>query len=130
MSKIPRVGVGAYCERDGHLLMIQRAGKHGAGTWSCPGGHLEWGETPEQAAVRETLEETGVTVTAMQRMTYTNDVSHVWGTHYITLFIRCRWVAGEPVVQEPECPATAWVPLAHLRKLPLFLPLDTLLAME
>lgn len=42
------------------LLVSQR--REGVTTWEVPGGHVELGETPAQAAVRETLEETGVEV--------------------------------------------------------------------
>lgn len=44
--------------RGGEILLIStREGKR----WQLPKGHLESGETPEQAAVRETREETGIT---------------------------------------------------------------------
>lgn len=47
-----------------------------SGTWAFPKGHLETGETPQQAAVREVLEETGVraqVVAALPETSYTND---------------------------------------------------------
>ena len=49
---------GGLVVRDGEMLLIStRKGRR----WQLPKGHLEAGETPEQAAVRETREETGVT---------------------------------------------------------------------
>lgn len=48
---------GGLVVRDGEMLLIStRKGRR----WQLPKGHLEAGETPEQAAVRETREETGV----------------------------------------------------------------------
>lgn len=45
----------------GRVLLLQRSatGDH-AGEWCCPGGKIEDGETPAQAAVREAFEEAGV----------------------------------------------------------------------
>ena len=54
-----RVGVGVIIVRDGNVLLGERAGSHGAGTWALPGGHLEFGETVADCARREVLEETG-----------------------------------------------------------------------
>ncbi|MBI2476733.1 NUDIX domain-containing protein, partial [Candidatus Uhrbacteria bacterium] len=39
----PKVGVGVIVWRDCEVLMQERIGAHGAGTWSFPGGHLEFG---------------------------------------------------------------------------------------
>jgi 8-oxo-dGTP diphosphatase len=49
----PRVGVSAIVIRDGALLLTRRRGAHGAMTWSPPGGHVEAGEAPDRAVVRE-----------------------------------------------------------------------------
>jgi len=45
---------------EGEILLIKRGKAPHYGRWMVPGGTLEWGETLEQAAVREVLEETGI----------------------------------------------------------------------
>jgi len=47
---------------DGGVILVRRGTDPGRGLWSYPGGYLEGGETIEQAAIRETLEETGLEV--------------------------------------------------------------------
>jgi ADP-ribose pyrophosphatase YjhB (NUDIX family) len=58
----PKVGVGAVVVRDGQLLLVRRAMHPEIGRWSVPAGFLDPGEHPRDAAAREVLEETGVTV--------------------------------------------------------------------
>ena len=54
---------GAVVRDDrGRLLLVRRAHEPGLGTWSLPGGRIEPGESPEEAAVREVREETGLEV--------------------------------------------------------------------
>src|SRR5690606_6540938 len=55
----PVVGVSVIARtEDGRLLLIRRGDTH---MWALPGGTVEWGETLRQTAVRELLEEAGVT---------------------------------------------------------------------
>jgi ADP-ribose pyrophosphatase YjhB (NUDIX family) len=49
-------------DREGRLLLVQRGHAPSFGLWSVPGGRVEPGETPERAAAREVLEETGLLV--------------------------------------------------------------------
>jgi 8-oxo-dGTP diphosphatase len=53
-------------DRDGRLLLLRRAGDddHNPGLWEFPGGGIEPGETPDEAAARELREEVGVDVAA------------------------------------------------------------------
>lgn len=52
--------------QDGKLLLVQETKAEAAGKWGVPGGQLEAGETLEQCAIRECLEETGLSVTQAQ----------------------------------------------------------------
>src|ERR1700756_2845630 len=54
------IGVGGAVVRDGQLLLVRRASRHGRGNWQLPGGFIEPDETIEQAVIREVKEETGV----------------------------------------------------------------------
>ncbi|WP_199546624.1 NUDIX hydrolase [Streptomyces sp. N35] len=51
---------------DGRVLMVRRRISEGELMWQFPAGGIEAGEIPEEAAVRETLEETGLTVKAVK----------------------------------------------------------------
>jgi 8-oxo-dGTP diphosphatase len=54
------VAAGVYLERDGKILVIQRATGVLVGFWTIPGGILDRGESPADAARRELFEETGL----------------------------------------------------------------------
>ncbi|MCW2973454.1 MAG: GCN5-related N-acetyltransferase [Thermoleophilia bacterium] len=82
------VGVGAVITRGEQVLLLQRANVHGAGTWSTPGGHVEFGESLEDAAVRE-ARETGLHVTNPRLVGITNDVMEAEGAHYVTVWFAC-----------------------------------------
>ncbi len=60
------VGVGGLVIRDGRVLLARRARAPLEGQWSIPGGHVEWGETLEQAVVRELREETALDVRVLE----------------------------------------------------------------
>src|SRR5437879_796805 len=69
-DKIPFVGIGCIVVRNGELLLVRNR----RGFWSTPGGHLDFGETPEACAARETIEETGVGITNVEFVAVTYDV--------------------------------------------------------
>jgi 8-oxo-dGTP diphosphatase len=58
----PKVSVAVLVEKDGHVLMVQRAMNPGRDSWCFPGGFMEVLETPQDAAVRECKEETGLDI--------------------------------------------------------------------
>jgi 8-oxo-dGTP diphosphatase len=58
----PVVGAGALVETDGRVVLIRRGVEPRAGYWSLPSGYVEADELAEDAAVRETQEETGLEV--------------------------------------------------------------------
>ncbi len=126
---VPQVGVGVLIFRESKLLLGRRKGSHGDGCWSAPGGHLEFGESPEECARREVLEETGLKLGQVTRGPWVNDVFTREQKHYVTLFCLARLDVedGEPVNREPEkCEGWQWFNLHELPQ-PLFLPLSSLI---
>src|SRR5256885_8874721 len=97
-DKIPFVGIGCIVVRDGQLLLVRNR----RGFWSTPGGHLDFGETPEACAARETLEETGVSVSNVEFVAITNDVLADVGKHYLTVWMRGDGDVAEPVNGDPD----------------------------
>lgn len=71
----PIVGVGVVLVRDGKILLEKRKNEPGQGKWSVPGGIVELGETPEQTAIREMLEETGLAVSNPEPIDIINQVT-------------------------------------------------------
>jgi 8-oxo-dGTP diphosphatase len=119
----PKVGVGVFVKKDGDILVGKRRGAHGGGTWALPGGHLEPGESFETCCKREVLEETGLVISTISPMVFTNDVFHREGLHYITLFFKGQYESGEAIVAEPmHCEEWQWVSLDRIPQ-PIFLPL-------
>lgn len=56
----PKVAVVAFILQDDRLLLVQRDIDPGKGKWALPAGFVEYDEAPLDAAIRETLEETGL----------------------------------------------------------------------
>ena len=124
----PRIGVGIIIRRGDEVLLIRRRNVHGSGSWSTPGGHLDYGESPEACAVREAKEETGVVVSNVNFRAITNDVFKAEGRHYITVWMEGEHQMGEPVVNAPhEMSEVAWFRWDKLPS-PLFLSLENLLS--
>ncbi len=126
MNPKPLVGVGVIIVDDGRLLLLKRKSVHGAGTWSTPGGHLEFREAPEACAIREVKEETGVSIGDVHFIAITNDDFTDGGKHYITIWMRGRYLSGTPTIKAPyEMSAVDWFALDTLPQ-PLFLSLQNL----
>jgi 8-oxo-dGTP diphosphatase len=100
---------------------------HGEGTWSTPGGHLNFGEDPSDCARREVAEETGLSVTHVRFLGVTSDIFDATG-HYVTLWFEATAFEGEPALSAPEEMSDfGWFPRGSFRK-PLFTPPRRLLA--
>ena len=91
---LPRPTHGAAAvifDKEGRVLLIKE--NYDRRRWSLPGGALEEGEAPEEAVVRETMEETGLHVA----------VEHLVGSYtlengFTAWAFRCAIIAGTPEV--------------------------------
>jgi 8-oxo-dGTP diphosphatase len=120
-ERIPRIGVGVVIRRGAEVLLLRRHNVHGAGTWSTPGGYFEYGETPEECAAREALEETGVVVGEVRFLAVTNDFFPEREKHFITLWMHADYASGEAGLNAPdETTEVRWFPHDQLPE-PLFL---------
>lgn len=82
--------------RKGKALLTLRSIEPRIGEWCLPGGFLEWGESPEEGAGRELLEETGVTA---GRLSLIGAYDSITGQnrHVLLLAYRVHDWSGEPV---------------------------------
>jgi 8-oxo-dGTP diphosphatase len=94
----------AVIVQHGRLLLERRRTDDGAPPWVLPGGKVEPGESPEVAAVREALEETGLAVRA--RRVLGERVHPASGSHLI--YVACDVVAGTARVVADEVDAVQW----------------------
>ena len=88
---------GVVCFRDGEVLLIRRGTPPRQGEWSLPGGRLEPGETPMEAALRELAEETGVTARLLGLVEIVDTIMGEPEKLYLLHDYAAVWVAGEPV---------------------------------
>jgi 8-oxo-dGTP diphosphatase len=117
MTDTDQPGISMAIIVDGNrVLMIRRRQREGKLSWAFPGGGIEAGETAEQAAVREVLEETALEVKAVQVL---GARVHPDTQRHMT-YVACEPVAGEARVEDSdELAEVAWV---RLEDIPTYVP--------
>lgn len=113
---------------DGRILLVRLASHvPESGRWGLPGGGLEWGESPEEALVREFLEETGLNATVhgvegIYSATFMRSAERPLDSlHFVSILFSVQADAGRELVHESEgtTDRAAWVPLTETHHLPL-----------
>jgi 8-oxo-dGTP diphosphatase len=113
------VGVGAVVVQDGRVLLIRRGKEPMRGRWLVPGGTVEWGETLQEAVVREVEEETGLVVRPREMLVVLDRIHRTPGEsgeiayHYVIVDFLCDWVAGT-LRAGSDAEDAALVPVAEL----------------
>ena len=109
-----------YLERGDAYLMLHRVKKKGDlnhDKWIGVGGKFEDGESPEDCILRETWEETGLTLTSYRYRGLVTFISNLWPTEYMHLFTADGWTGEPHPCDEGEL---AWIKKADLLSLPLW----------
>lgn len=109
-------GAAVLVISDGKVLVARRAGGEG---WCGPGGHIEAGETPEQAAVREAMEEFGILCKNPVEFADCGEPDSVYGK---SKQFFCTEFEGVPEADGKELTGAEWIKLEELSGYPLFPP--------
>ena len=127
------IGIGIMILKDSKVLLGKRNEDpekadsllHGEGTWTLPGGKLEFGDSFEQGAKREIEEETGLKANKLEVICVTNDI--VSDAHFVTIGLLCTEFEGEPAAMEPdEIVEWKWFMLNQLPS-PMFSPSEKII---
>jgi len=122
------VGFGIMILKDGKVLLGKRHDDpekassllNGAGTWTMPGGKLNFGETFEEGAKREASEETGILLNKVNVICVNQDITKT--AHFITISLFSDAFSREPKVMEPdEITEWRWFDLNNLPS-PIYFP--------
>jgi 8-oxo-dGTP diphosphatase len=123
------VGVGVVLvDKEGRILLGKRNGDaskagselRGEGTWTMPGGKLHYGESFEDCAKREVLEETGIKLNDVRIIAINNDKNEF--AHFVTIGAYADGFEGEAKVMEPdEITEWKWFAMEDL-PFPIFMP--------
>ena len=110
--KRPLIGVGVVVCRGDTVLLVRRAKAPGKGNWSLPGGAQELGETVFEAARREVLEETAVSVDVLGLVDVVDsihaDPAGRIQYHYTLIDVVAEWRSGEARPLD-DAAAISWV---------------------
>ncbi len=135
-KKKPGIGIGIMILNKNNQVLLGKRNKdpkkadselHGESTWTMPGGKLHFQEELEEAAERETLEETGLKIDKdkLEIISVTNDI--VIDKHFVTIGFLCRNFKGEIKVMEPdEIIKWKWFSLDKLPS-PMFFPSEKII---
>jgi 8-oxo-dGTP diphosphatase len=108
-----RLSAAVYAERDGEILLLKRAGGELSGAWYLPGGAVDEGETPEEAARRELFEEAGLTPTGPLTLIGLTPM-RVYGTNSIQITYACECADGDVVISH-EHSGYRWMAASDFR---------------
>ncbi|KAM0133386.1 hypothetical protein ACHAP3_005909 [Botrytis cinerea] len=126
----PLVGLGVFIIHPTHplstpenpmYLLGERINSTAANTWGLPGGHLEFGETFEEGASREVLEETGLCIPPRELKFFRcrNLVMKEEKRHFVSIFMVGVWDGkgeGPRVMEKEKCRGWEWVSWGETKK--------------
>ena len=107
-GNIVKGGVGVLILREGKVLLGHRhddpekadSALGGQGSWTMPGGKIDFGESFETVARREVMEETGLTLPTLRVFCLNNNKTS--SAQFVTVGLICEDSSGEPQVLEPD----------------------------
>ena len=108
----PQVAVGIILfNSQNEVLLIKRSKPPAEGLWTLPGGKVKYGESLQQACIREMLEETGIEIKPAQLVEVVERVTE--GFHYVIMdYLAVQTTSNEPVPAS-DAKDAQWVSLEN-----------------
>lgn len=116
MKKPIILAVSVALIRDDAVLLVKRGREPSKGQFAFPGGRVEPGESLEQAARRELMEETGL-VAGPLTLAKTLDIDAPPVVFRLNVFV-APYLGGDPVAGD-DAEEAAWYPLDQMSEMPL-----------
>jgi ADP-ribose pyrophosphatase YjhB (NUDIX family) len=113
MHRNPSPTVDVVVTDGENLLLVKRGKRPYKDRWALPGGFVEYGETVEETAVREVLEETGVQIKLEAILGVYSDPQRDPRGHTLTTVFIGRRIAGDPVGGD-DAKEALWIDLESL----------------
>lgn len=108
-----KVTVDAVVVENGEILLIKRGIEPFKDKWALPGGHVDYGETVEQAVIRETKEETDLDIKPSVLIGVYSDPKRDPRGHTVGMAFLCRAKKGQAKAGD-DAAETWWFPLDDL----------------
>lgn len=119
--KTPLLGVGVLVQNHGNVLVVQRGQAPAKGEWSIPGGLVEIGESLEQAAHREVMEECNIRINGLKRLDLfeyiEKDGKNLIKHHYVVVNFLATFAGGN-LAATSDIDAARWVKIEEVWSLP------------
>jgi 8-oxo-dGTP diphosphatase len=101
--------------KNNKILLLHRT--TGFDVWEFPGGKIEFGESPEEAAIRESKEETGLTVKSLGLITISSEVTPQ-KHHHVWFYYKCKILKGKLKIGDKKHSEYKWFTFKEMKKLP------------
>lgn len=108
----PKVAAAVLVEDDSRVLLVRRANEPFRGLWTLPAGFINGGEDPAEAAERECLEETGLSVRVKRVLDVISGREHERGADFVIVYV-AEVVSGN-LAPADDADAAEWFERAAL----------------
>lgn len=99
----------AIIVKDKKVLMVKSSRGFVTGIWDLPGGFVDYGETPEEAVIREVKEETGLDIHPQSLLLVNSHISESFGFSFLAFIYVCKPASKKIKTDPEEIAAIEWM---------------------